>query len=213
MSRTRVWITILLIGATAALTRAARLDPGTAPGHLASLPYRLQAWTGRDAAPLDLETARALGADAYLLRRYTAASAAPVDLYVAYYSRQQPGVSIHSPLHCLPGTGWELLDVGALEVHDAGGGLARMRRLIVRKGLARAMVLYWYAIHGRMIDQELTSKLWLLHDSVRLGRSDAALIRIVVPLRDETEDGLAVAERQGAAFANAVAPFMASLGS
>jgi EpsI family protein len=128
-------------------------------------------------------------------------------LYVAYYADQRPGVSIHSPLHCLPGTGWEPLDVGVREVSGADGRSGSLSRMVVRKGRDRAVVLYWYAVHGRMIGSELISKAWLLHDSIRFNRRDAALVRIVVPVTDSVD----AAERAGITFANLLSPRVAAL--
>ena len=105
MSRVHALVALLMIGVTGSLAHAARVRTPDLHVDLASLPFHISGWTGRDAPPLDEETLRILGADAYLERSYAAASRSPVDLYVAYYGRQQPGASIHSPLHCLPGTG------------------------------------------------------------------------------------------------------------
>lgn len=204
MSRTRAVVVLLLVGCTAALAAAARRPGATLKTPLAALPYQVDAWSGRDAGALDAETARILAADAYLNRTYADDSRAPVGLYIAYYGQPRPGVSIHSPLHCLPGTGWEPLDVKTLDV-----GPGQARRLVVRKNLDRAVVLYWYAIHGRVLASELVSKAWLLHDSVRLGRSDAALVRIVVPVAGTPD----AAERRALAFARDVLPFLSQLWS
>jgi EpsI family protein len=153
---------------------------------------------------------RILAADSYLNRSYAEPSRAPLNLYVAYYGEQRPGVSIHSPLHCLPGTGWEPLDVATVDVPLADGTSGQARRLIVRKNRDRAVVLYWYAIHGRMLANEVVSKAWLLHDSLWLRRSDAALVRIVVPLGGA--DPIA-AERRGLTFARGLLPHLLQLWS
>ena len=211
MSAPRTWAVLLLVVATATLTRAAHPEAPPVRAALGVLPYQLATWTGRDAPALDAETVRVLAADAYLTRRYTGAAAVPVDLYIAYYGRQQPGVSIHSPLNCLPGTGWEPLDVVTRDIARADGAPGHVRRLVVRKNLARAVVLYWYSIHGRMLAGEVASRLWLLHDSVRLRRSDATLIRIVVPVSDDGPDGVDAAERQGLAFTRDLLPFLPAL--
>ena len=134
-----------------------------------------------------------------------------MNLYVAYYGRQRPGVSIHSPLHCLPGTGWEPLDVGTIDVALPDGASGRMRRMLVRKDRDRALVLYTYAIHGRMLASEIASKAWLLHDSVRLGRGDAALVRIVVPFAPGGD--AAAAEQRALVFARDVLPYLHQLWS
>lgn len=207
MSRMRLIVALLLVACTGALAAAARRPGATVEPALEQLPFQMNAWTGRDAGALDAETVRQLGADAYLNRSYSDAAGTPVGLYLAYYSQPKPGVSVHSPLHCLPGTGWEPLDVATL---DLGPGQAR--RLIVRKNLDRAVVLYWYAIHGRVLASEAASKAWLLHDSVRFGRKDAALVRIVVPLAGR-DGATEAAERRALDFARDALPYLSQLGS
>ena len=199
--------------AAGALARAARTSARLPDANLEALPLAIGEWSGRDAGDLDDESAKILAADAYLNRSYRAsADAVPVGLYIAYYAEQRPGVSIHSPLHCLPGTGWEPLEVSTLDVPGGTGDAPRVRRMVVSKNLDRALVLYWYAVHGRMLAGELTSKLWLLHDSLRLHRTDAALIRIVVPAGREASS-LPVAEQQGLAFVRDLLPFLSHLWS
>jgi EpsI family protein len=213
-ARIRPLLAIVLIVATGALARASR-TPGHPPAvNLNALPMTLGGWNGSDAGALDEESARILAADAYLNRSYAANLSAPVGLYIAYYAEQRPGVSIHSPLHCLPGTGWEPLQISTIAVPTSGGGDAvpQVRRMVVSKNLDRALVLYWYSVHGRMLAGELTSKLWLLHDSLRLHRTDAALVRVVVPAGREAAS-IDAAERQGVAFVRDLLPFLSSLWS
>ena len=161
--------------------RAARRPAPHEGPPLETVPYTFAAWRGQDASPLDVETTRLLGADAYLNRTYTAAGVAPVGLYVAYYADQRPGVSLHSPLHCLPGTGWDTLDVRTVDVPLDANASGAVRQLVIRRHDERAVVLYWYAIDDRMIASEVQSKLWLIHEGLRFHRSDAALVRLVVP--------------------------------
>lgn len=210
MNRSRAFVAVLLIAVTGALTHAARVQGPALSAQLASLPYQVSAWTGRDAAPPDAETLRILAADSYLNRSYAGASGTPIDLYIAYYGRQRPGVSIHSPLHCLPGTGWEPLDISTVALAQPDGSRGEARQMIVRKNMDRAVVFYWYAIHGRMIANESLSKAWLLHDSLRFHRSDAALVRIVVPIHGADAGA---AQREGLAFAHDVIPYLPHLWS
>lgn len=208
MKISRLATALMLVALTAAAARTARLRAAAPRIALETLPLQLDTWRGHDAGPLDEETLRILSADSYLNRSYDGLDA-PVGLYVAYYAQQRPGVSIHSPLHCLPGTGWEPLDVVARTIERPDGSAGDLRRLLVRKGRDRAVVLYWYAVHGRMIGNELLSKAWLLHDSLRFNRSDAALVRIVVPVKGSVES----AEHDGLAFARTLLPHLASLWS
>jgi EpsI family protein len=207
INRMRVVSVVALLLSTGALAAAA-LTPGAArTAQLAQLPYQIGEWSGRDAEPFDAETLRILAADSYVNRSYSDPLQSPASLYIAYYGRQKPGVSVHSPLHCLPGTGWEALDVATVPL-PAGDA----RRMIVRRNRDRAVVLYWYAVHGRTLASEAASKVWLLHDSIRLHRSDAALVRIVVPITgaDGSSDA---AERQALAFAHDVLPYLSRLWS
>src|SRR5207237_740630 len=130
-----------------------------------AMPLTIGAWRGVDQPPLDADTERVLAADSYINRDYSSAGHAGVGLYVAYYAQQRPGASIHSPLHCLPGTGWEPSDVRTLTLARLGGpgSWGTLRRMIVRKHLDQALVLYWYSIHGRMLANEFASKAWLIH--------------------------------------------------
>jgi EpsI family protein len=204
MSTARLTLVVLLLAATAVVARSSHRGDRAVDARLESLPYTVDDWRGTEGRPLDDETVRTLGADAYLTRTYSAGAGAPASLYIAYYGAQRPGVSVHSPLHCLPGTGWEPLDVGTIDV--AGNPV---RRLVVRKNRERALVLYWYAVHGRTIANEALSKLWLLHDSIRLGRSDAALVRIVVPITGSVD----AAEQRGVAFTRDLLPVLSQLWS
>ena len=172
---------------------------------LASVPYGFAAWHGQEAPPLDAETTRLLGADAYLNRTYTAAGVAPVGLYVAYYADQRPGVSLHSPLHCLPGPGWDTLDVSTVGVPLEGDASGSVRQLVIRRRDERAVVLYWYAIHDRMVASEVQSKLWLIHDGLRFHRSDAALVRLVVPA---SAGAVAPAAAQAFGFMRDLVPYL-----
>ena len=208
MRRARLATALVLIAAAAAIGETARLRATPPPIALESVPFAVEGWQGHDSGALDAETTRILAADSYLNRSYEG-NGPPIGLYIAYYAQQRPGVSIHSPLHCLPGTGWEPLDVSTRSVNGADGSSGDLRRMLVRKGRERALVLYWYAVHGRVIGTEIASKAWVLHDSLRFNRSDAALVRIVVPVKASVES----AEDEGLAFARALLPHIASLWS
>jgi EpsI family protein len=207
MSRARLLCALLLVTSTAALAAARRPGGVGRQPALAQLPYQVSAWNGRDAAALDAEAVRLLGADQYLNRSYADGATGPVGLYIAYYDQPRPGVSLHSPLNCLPGTGWEPLAVATIDV-----GAGQARRMVVRKNRERAVVLYWYSIHGRLLASEAASKAWLLHDSIRFRRSDAALVRIVVPLAGGDGATLA-AEQRALAFARDLVPYLSHLWS
>jgi EpsI family protein len=235
MSTFRAAVAVLLLAFAAAATRVVTVNTRAADAALDRVPYTIGPWKGTDAPPPDPETQETLGADAVLNRTYAlqAEHGAParewsgvggparltdgaeprssdevVGLYIAYYREQRPGVSVHSPLHCLPGTGWEIEDGATITIPGAGLD-GRMKRLVVRKNMDRALVLYAYSVHGRLIANEVLSKLWLLNDRIRRGRGDAALVRIVVPVMETME----AAEQRGRAFTRDVLPHVLRLWS
>ena len=207
MNTRRAAVAAALLACAAVATRIAPGDAGGPDIALANVPYTIGTWNGTDAAPLDAETERTLAADAVLNRTYLAGNEA-VGLYIAYYRAQRPGVSVHSPLHCLPGTGWEAEDARTIDFAGAGAD-SQMKRLIVRKNLNRAVVLYGYSVQGRLIADEMLSKLWLLRDRIQRGRGDAALVRVVVPVTGTIE----AAERRGLAFTRDFLPYVLQLWS
>jgi EpsI family protein len=196
MSEWRGIVVILMLAATTVVARPAQSRPQDTPP-IALLPHEIGEWKGFDDNSLDEATAAELGADAYLTRTYSAGSGPDVGLYVAYYGAQRPGVSIHSPLHCLPGTGWEPVDIATVAV--AGG---TVRQVTMQKNLDRVVVIYWYQSQGRTVASEIKSKVYGLFDRVRRGRSDAALVRIVVPIGGEAD----AAAARGLSFAGELLP-------
>jgi len=208
MNTRRAAVAAVLLASAAAVTRIAPRDPGGHDVALGNVPYTIGTWNGTDAPPMDAETERTLAADAVLNRTYLDAGSDAVGLYIAYYREQRPGVSVHSPLHCLPGTGWEAEDARTIEVAGAAAD-SQMKRLIVRKNLNRAVVLYAYSVQGRLIADEILSKLWLLRGRIQRGRGDAALVRVVVPVTGTID----AAERRGLAFTRDFLPYVLQLWS
>ena len=203
MSTLRLLVAAALVAATVGLAASVN-KPALATAQTVTVPYTVDSWHGQDAGPLDEATEETLAADLILNRTYKETDGREADLYVAYYSQQRPGVSIHSPLHCLPGTGWDIVSNDTIGL-DLGGTPQHVRRLIAQKAAARVMVLYWYSINGQMISSELASRVQLLSNRIRLGRNDAALVRIAVPVMD-TDD--AAAESRGIAFVRALVPHL-----
>lgn len=203
MSRTRLVLAVLAVWATVAVAGAAR-EPASNQAMPVDVPYAIGPWRGADADDIDAETRRAVAADLVLNRTYAGLDGAAVGLYFAYYARQRPGVSIHSPLHCLPGTGWDILSDETLSTDLLDGTRGPVRRLVAQKASSRVLILYWYSIDGRMIANDTVSRLVLLYDRVRRGRNDGALVRLVVPIADSEAD----AERRGVSFVRALVPYL-----
>jgi EpsI family protein len=130
---------------------------------------------------------------------------------MGFYGTQRQGDSIHSPLNCMPGAGWEPLSK-ALKTIDVPGNQGpaeiAVNRMVIGKGLDRMLVLYWYQSHGRAIASEYWSKLYLIHDAMRINRTDAALVRVIVPIPLNTPESESTAEAQATGFVRSMYPLL-----
>jgi EpsI family protein len=164
---------------------------------LNTFPLQLQGWQGVD-LPLEPRIVQALGVSDYLDRAYQSADNRPVFLYVGYYKSQRTGASIHSPKNCLPGGGWEPVTAGHVALRLPNGERAIVNQYVVENGLRRQFVLYWYQSHGRVIASEYRGKVYMVLDSLRLNRTDAALVRVSTPITTQEEQA---SSNQALAFA------------
>jgi EpsI family protein len=206
----RVLIVILCLLATAAAIQGGSTDrqvPLAAP--LSSMPLELEGFKGQTAPDFDRATVVELGVDDYVNRQYTGSDGMPLGLYVGYYGSQRQGRTIHSPLNCLPGSGWEPMSMTRLSITVAGrANPIEVNRYVVRRGLERLLILYWYQGRDRVVASEYWTKAFLVADAVRSGRTDGALVRIVSPLRESDEFDEPRAERRAATFVRALFPML-----
>jgi EpsI family protein len=173
----------LLVGTTKTQQRDMTL---TAP--LATLPRMVAGYRGVD-LPISTDERRVAGVSAYLFRAFRRDSLAAFTVYVGYYDHQLQGKTVHSPKNCLPGAGWEVVSASAERLATVAGTVPVNRYLLVNEH-QRALVYYWYQGRGRVEGNEYRVKLQLLRDAAFRGRSDEALVRVVVPV--ETTDSAAV---------------------
>ncbi len=157
---------------------------------LSSLPLEIDGWIGHDFG-LDKETLEILGPGEFLVRDYDNVDTPqpPINLYIAYFPSQKAGDTIHSPSHCLPGGGFVPTLRETIKLKDEDGKSFPVNRYVVSKGGDRQLVLYWFLAHGRGVASEYSAKYYLIADSIRMNRSDGALIRLMSPMeKDETPD-------------------------
>ena len=207
------------VEASAALIAAAALTAGLsllwtlAPERTAAVPAResfatfpreIDGWSGRTAL-LDPVTERVLGADDYMAALYASPGVAePVDLFLSWYADQTDGSAIHSPSVCLPGAGWEVATIEPVAVALPGtelGGL-RLNRAVIRKGLETQLVYYWFEGRGRQLTNDFAAKFSAMADSLRFGRTDGGLVRLITPVG---EGGEAAADARLQGFLAAIA--------
>jgi len=194
----------LLVGL--ALTRAATVEAVLPVRRaLADVPSNLGHWRSMVDHQFDPSTVAVLRADDYVSRTYVRRTEV-ADLFIGYYASQRQGQTIHSPMNCLPGAGWEPLSTQHLQIDVGTITPVDSNRYVIQKGLEKQLVLYWYQSHGRTVSSEYTAKAYLVLDFIRWGRSDAALVRVVSPIaRDDDR----AAEQSAVDFVRTLQPVLA----
>lgn len=166
----------------------------------ALFPSQIGEWKGERLPDLDADTLQTLGVTDYLNRSYRRGGQ-EVTLYVGYYRSQRAGESIHSPKHCLPGAGYEVLDsrFGHVEI-PAFHRTIPVNHYRLQRDQERLFVLYWYETNGHVMASEYTSKAMLVWQAMRTGHTDGALVRVIASGSDQ--------EAVAAEFARQVFPVL-----
>jgi len=226
MTSPRYWTVICLLAlAAGALYRRGDKDHTPSSTPLSDFPVFMGNMSSVD-MPIDPEALAILGQGDFLNRVFsppkpdlldkhnevetaTPASlteATAVGLFIAYFPTQRTGQAIHSPQNCLPGSGWTFESSGTTDVTDSSGKRSKVGDYVIVNGGQRAEVLYWYQSHGRAIANDYQAKLYMLADSIRYSRSDAALVRIVTPIQPgEAPDA---AHQRAVRFAERLIPML-----
>ena len=195
---------LLIVGGAVVNFWAAAGEARVSRRALAEFPSEVGGWrqAGRDTR-FDAETEAVLRADDYVSRNYAAQGGRTASLYVGYYATQRTGATYHSPLNCLPGSGWVLNSPSTVEVRPAGGREPfSANSYVIEHGDERMLMLYWYQGRGRAVASEYLDKAYTVFDSIRKRRSDGAMVRVLVPFRGSE----AVAAEAASEFAAQVAP-------
>jgi EpsI family protein len=199
---TLIALLVALIAYTYAM-RYRRVD-APAPPALERIPGQAAGYTAEDeavgGAVIDL-----LGADATLFRTYRRAGEPTIWLFVAYFASPQEHSQIHSPKHCYPGAGWNILAEGTSRI-VVGGVPRSARNLVISNGAERHFVLYWFLSADGVLADEFALK-WSQMKSSLLGRSRATVfIRFSMELG--ADEDAREAARSIARFAEEIAPWI-----
>lgn len=202
--------TAILAAGSLLLVAARRQEAVGLRAPLSTLPVVLEGLSGRDLS-VSPEEQRIAGMSTYLMRVYEHDSIPQFSVYVGYYEAQLQGQSIHSPKNCLPGAGWEPVAVSSVAIPVAGATPGPVvNRYVLERGAdnSRALVYYWYQGRGRVAWNEYHVKWELLRDKALAGRSEEALVRIVVPVTPGAE---AVADSTASRVARELIPALSAV--
>ena len=184
MREWRWYLPALLLTAGALLTASARRQQVAALARpLREVPFVVAGFTS-EARTISEDEQRVAGMTDYVFRIFghPSDSLQKFSIYVGYYESQATGRTIHSPRNCLPGAGWQTVESGTRTIAVGAGREVTVNRYILANGPLQALVYYWYQGRGRVAWNEYLVKWDLLRDAATRGRTEEALVRIMVPI-------------------------------
>ncbi len=175
---------------------------------LSEIPSRLGNWEQRNPdIRFDAESEKVLRATDYVMRDYYGPGKR-LNIYVGYYATQRGGSTYHSPLNCLPGTGWEMTEPELIRIESPGGKQFSANLYLVTRGEHREYLIYWYQGRGRTFTSEYTEKLYTSLDSIVRQRTDGGMVRIMTPLGKDPHRSLAAAVDLSGNLADKISQFL-----
>ena len=163
-------------------------------------PLQLGDWTGQRSR-IEKIYLDELKLNDYIIADYRNESGDAVNFYLAYYESQRSGAAAHSPKSCIPGGGWRIKSHSTI---DIDGVSKSTNRLLIQKGDYGQLVYYWFDQRGRNITNEYMVKWYLFWDSLTLGRTDGALVRLTTTV--QPGEDVAKADERLTKFAQLIQP-------
>lgn len=130
----------------------------------------------------------------YLSRTYTGSNGRTVQLYIGYHGGGKGAGEIHSPKHCLPGSGWYEVSNTKTRL-DVGGKQMNLVHAVYQKGESTELFLYWFQVGDKTISDEYSLKISQIVNSMFHRRRDASFVRISVPVQGDQAQAAATGER------------------
>ena len=173
----------LMLAALVSLFFLSRVEEVPPIKPLATFPKQIGNWKGIESR-FDQKVYDVLGVDDSFLCDYFAPDGSQVNLYIGFYRSQREGELIHSPKHCMPGGGWNIVltQLEEIAVPGKNPGKEKVIKLLLQKGKDRQVVLYWFQARGRYVSSEYMQKIYLVWDSIFKNRTDESFIRLISPV-------------------------------
>ncbi|KIX13279.1 exosortase C-terminal domain/associated protein EpsI [Dethiosulfatarculus sandiegensis] len=176
-----LWAVVICLGVTSFLIyQGKNVKAQYLRAPLQKLDLRLGLWHGVGPdVDLDERTLGLLKPSDFLLRDYVNPRGQNIAVFLAYFGLQEEGRIIHSPRHCLPGSGWQISSRKQIDI-PGNNGPYKVNHLIITNELQKLSVLYWYQGRGSIEANEYKERINLLLDGLTLKRSDGALVRLTM---------------------------------
>ena len=152
------------------------------PARFSEIPMMTDNYVGEEQRFSD-QSYEVLLADTTTLRLYVGPEGNKYWLFIAYFESQVYGSQIHSPRHCLPGGGWQIENIEPYQLNLTDNSSKLVNRLMISTDQHKQLMLYWFETRGGAIRDEFGLKFDLMKNSLLLQPTDAAIVRLTVPVK------------------------------
>ncbi len=154
---------------------------------LENFPKQIDGWRG-ESFRFSQAVYDNLGVDDSIAINYENDNGDKISMYAGYYESQKQGGIIHSPKHCMLGSGWQPIDISEINI-SIGSRTIPTIKMIVEKHAHKMVTLYWYQSGNRAVANEYMQRLYFIHDSLRYNRTNAAFLRFTSSVPGDDFDG------------------------
>lgn len=157
-------------------------------------PTEVNSWKLLNRSEFSAQVLNVLKASDYLSSQFIGADGKSVGLYIGYHSGGKDSGGIHSPKHCLPGSGWYEVSSNK-NILTTQNGTINLVRAVYQKGDSKELFLYWFQVRDRSISNEYSLKIAEIMNSALYRRRDSSFIRVSVPVESDIEHAITKGER------------------
>jgi EpsI family protein len=187
MDNYRVWMLVILLFLTGVFIRTHEetIVPVNKP--LTELPYSLQNWTMLRETSFDERILKVLRPTDYLYRHYIGPDDQVLGLYIGYHGGGKDAGPIHSPKHCLPGSGFLHIFSQRRDVLIDDDQKINLVFSAYQSEHSKELFIYWYQIGLRTISNEYSLKIHEILNSLFNNRKESTFIRISIPFEHDPQ--------------------------
>ena len=162
---------------------------------LSDIPENFGNWKIENKYFMDQKTLDVLKSSQDVWRTYSNKEGQKISLFVAYFNDQKYGAQIHSPKHCLPGGGWKIIkkEKHNMQIIESSNNNLEMNKFVNSNGRQNELMLYWFWTRSGPITSELGLKIDLAKNSLLRKPTDAAFVRINLPVINNMQETTEIA--------------------
>lgn len=160
---------------------------------LDEMPAQIGNWRMVGESRFDNRVLAVLKPSDYVSRTYRNDKGRDLALYIGYHGGGPDSGPIHSPKHCLPGSGWQELETREGQIKIGKIDLP-VNIALYQNGMQKEIFVYWYQVKGTPLTSEYALKFAEVWNSMAYNRKDSAFIRLSMSLDGEKDTCLSLIE-------------------